>query len=178
MKTRTSTGSTIAEFGPALIILLVIGFFPMLDLMGMAAAYACCWYLNNIQVGVLKENLIVTSPDGKQVQNTNLQTVLDQQLNPMTQQFAQSPMGALARVNPTPVDAGDVQIAAVQGTGWGGAANNPEGATFMVTLTTKASSTPFLPIPFIPGLSGSTTYNITRSDLVENVQVLPGAAPS
>ncbi|SRR5579875_209709 len=172
---RTKSGSSIAEFGPALIILLVLGFFPMLDLMGMVAAYACCWYLNNLQVSMLRENLAVTSPDGQQVQSSNLQNILDQQVNPMTQQFGQTPIGALAHVQPIPLDAGSVQIGPVPGSSWGGSAANPEAATFQVTVTTRVNSSPFLPIPFIPGLSGQTTYQIARSDTVENVQVIPGA---
>ncbi len=39
-------GSAITEFGPALFLFVVIIFFPMLDLLGLCAAYCAGWYCN------------------------------------------------------------------------------------------------------------------------------------
>lgn len=35
-----------AETGPALFVILIIIFFPMLDLIGLTWSYGICWYLN------------------------------------------------------------------------------------------------------------------------------------
>lgn len=43
---RKSKGSAIAEFGPSLFVLLIIIFFPMLDMLGLAAQYCMGWYAN------------------------------------------------------------------------------------------------------------------------------------
>lgn len=40
------TGSAIAEFGPAMFVLVVIMFFPLLDFLGMAAQYGMAAYCN------------------------------------------------------------------------------------------------------------------------------------
>jgi len=50
MKGRTvrcrKTGSAIAEFGPAMFVLVIIVFFPLLDFLGMAAQYGMAAYVN------------------------------------------------------------------------------------------------------------------------------------
>jgi hypothetical protein len=46
-KLRKRTGSAIAETGPALFVLLVMIFFPMLDLLAMGMQFCCSWYLNH-----------------------------------------------------------------------------------------------------------------------------------
>ncbi|MBX9569909.1 MAG: hypothetical protein K2X77_13510 [Candidatus Obscuribacterales bacterium] len=43
---RRKKGSSITEFGPSLFLFLIVIFFPLLDMLGMAAVYGCCWYLN------------------------------------------------------------------------------------------------------------------------------------
>lgn len=43
---RKSKGSAITEFGPSLFLFLIIIFFPLLDMLGMAAVYGTCWYAN------------------------------------------------------------------------------------------------------------------------------------
>jgi hypothetical protein len=47
---RSRKGSAIAETGPALFMFMIIIFFPLLDVMGMAAQYACCWYHNHMMM--------------------------------------------------------------------------------------------------------------------------------
>lgn len=46
---RACRGSTIAELGPAVWLLLLLIFFPMIDLMGLGVSYGCCAYLNGWQ---------------------------------------------------------------------------------------------------------------------------------
>lgn len=47
---RARKGQTTSEIGPALLILLIIVFFPMLDLLYLGLAYACGWYENHLAV--------------------------------------------------------------------------------------------------------------------------------
>ena len=43
---RRKNGEAIAETGPALFVLLILIFFPLLDVLGMSAQFAAAWYLN------------------------------------------------------------------------------------------------------------------------------------
>jgi len=43
---RTETGSSVAEFAPAMWLLIVVIFFPLLDLMAMGVKYGCVIVLN------------------------------------------------------------------------------------------------------------------------------------
>ena len=47
---RNQRGSVLAEFGPALGILLIGFFFPMVNLIGLTTSYASCYTLNSAQV--------------------------------------------------------------------------------------------------------------------------------
>jgi hypothetical protein len=58
---RSRSGSAIAETGPALFMFLILIFFPMLDVMGMAAQYACAWYHNHL---MLQELPVRNKADG------------------------------------------------------------------------------------------------------------------
>lgn len=50
---RSRRGGAIAETGPALFMFLIMIFFPMLVVMGMAAQYACAWYHNHLMLSEL-----------------------------------------------------------------------------------------------------------------------------
>ena len=43
---RSKKGSAITEFGPSLFLFIIVIFFPLLDMLGMAAVYCTCWYAN------------------------------------------------------------------------------------------------------------------------------------
>lgn len=59
---RSSRGGAIAETGPALFMFLVIIFFPMLDLIGIGAQYACGWYHNHLMLQELPVRLKAQGP--------------------------------------------------------------------------------------------------------------------
>jgi hypothetical protein len=46
---RKNTGGQIAELGPALFIICILIFIPVMDLVYMAGAYASGWYLNQLE---------------------------------------------------------------------------------------------------------------------------------
>ncbi|MBX9685657.1 MAG: hypothetical protein K2X27_03080 [Candidatus Obscuribacterales bacterium] len=43
---RKQSGSTIAETGPALLVIFLLIFFPLIDIIGLSWTYGMCWYLN------------------------------------------------------------------------------------------------------------------------------------
>jgi hypothetical protein len=49
-KKRGHKGSSIAEFGPALILILIVFLFPMIDLIYLGIAYAAGWYCNHLVI--------------------------------------------------------------------------------------------------------------------------------
>lgn len=53
--TRDWHGGTIAETGPALLILLCFIVFPMIMILGLGAQYACAWYHNHLMINELSE---------------------------------------------------------------------------------------------------------------------------
>lgn len=46
---RTVKGSALAEFGPALGMLLICFFFPLINILGLFTAYGACQMLNSVQ---------------------------------------------------------------------------------------------------------------------------------
>lgn len=50
-------GSAITEAGPALFMFLIIIFFPLLDIMGIAAQFGCGWYHNHLMLQELPVRL-------------------------------------------------------------------------------------------------------------------------
>lgn len=63
---RRRKGSAISETGPALFMFLIIIFFPLLDVMGLAAQFACCWYHNHL---MMEELVVRKQTDAGQVHN-------------------------------------------------------------------------------------------------------------
>jgi hypothetical protein len=43
---RKCSGQSVAEFGPALFVLFLLLFFPLLNLLGILTTYGCGWYFN------------------------------------------------------------------------------------------------------------------------------------
>lgn len=140
-------GSAIAEFGPALFVFLVIIFFPMLNIIGMAASYCCGWY----------SNFMYTRELAVRRQQEGVGGVV---ANEITAQFAPAGPGS--------------GIAAFVTNGAGGgsivqvvppvynAANGGQPAT--VLATTRVNAVPFISVPWfgnIPGLTSAATFNIT-----------------
>src|SRR5580698_7326886 len=67
---RKTRGSAIAEFGPALWIILFFFFFPMIDLLSVGMSYGFCMVLNYNQVheASLTPASQATSPSGMVMQ--------------------------------------------------------------------------------------------------------------
>ncbi len=141
---RRDNGSAIAEFGPALFVLLIIIFFPLMDFLGLAAAYCMGWYCNyNVcrELSVRKENERdqVFSECNTALFNTGLIAFVGCKTHTDTDSTPASP--------PVPSAPSDLFHHADYGAAAGGF--QP-----IVTLTTQVTAQPFITVPFIPAVPG------------------------
>jgi hypothetical protein len=148
---RRAAGQAIAEFGPGLIIVLLMVFFPLVDLLAVGMAYGFLMVLNYNQVheasllprssaedpnGIVKKNVVQKWQDG---------------------------MGRFCNLAGKPST-----TLTYQGT----TINTDKITDQTVRVTTTASCNPFLPIPIpighIPGLNGPMLFSLTAERPMEN----------
>lgn len=67
---RRQRGSAIAETGPAMFLFFILIFFPLMDLIGLAAIYCCGWYANFMCVRELSVRKKVDEASVKNEVNT------------------------------------------------------------------------------------------------------------
>jgi hypothetical protein len=154
---------TLAEFAPALYVLLIVIFFPMLDIVGILLSYADCQYLNFIltrQAGL--ENILSlnnATPPALQVSyafvtdpNGVFRTLINNWYNGIGHYTTRS--------------LGDINVSAnvdlTQGTA----------KLKYVTVVTTIVCNPLLPIPFpyaIPGFNAPETFTISGTSVIEYV---------
>ncbi len=149
---RRSTGSSIAEFGPALWLLLICIFFPLLDLMSMLVSYGCCMVLNNIQV---HEASLTKWTDAMSSTGPIIKALPDQ--------WKAAGFGQYVKM------VGDPQTTVSYRQGQTG---SDQITDKIVIVQTTVTCSPFLPIPIpavnVPGLNGPMTFNIVAERPVEN----------
>lgn len=149
---RKTSGSSIAEFGPAIGILLIFIFFPMIDIMSMCVAYVSCMVLNNNQV---HEASLIKWSDATNQGGPVIHDIPDQWLN--------TGLGKFVKV----VGAPQTTVSYRKG------ATGPDGITDkIVSVQTTVTCSPFLNIPVpvinVPGLNGPMTFGIESERPVEN----------
>jgi hypothetical protein len=131
---RRRKGSAITEFGPALFFLLVIIFFPMMDILAMACQYCMGWYAN---FATCRELTVRKQSEGVGTDNTVQQEVY-----------------AAIKCTGVPAFLGVASIADLSSTAvYPGAAG---GQQPMVVCTTIMSAKPFISVPWfmpVPGLN-------------------------
>ncbi len=141
---KRENGSAIAEFGPSLFMFIVVLFFPLLDILGIAVGYCAGWYCNFEvcrELAVRKRN---EAPAVFREVNTKLfatgivnflgcKTHTDTDVTPAATPVAGNPS--------------DMFHHAVYGAAAGGF--QP-----VVTCTTQVTITPFITVPFIPNTPG------------------------
>lgn len=144
-KHRLETGSAISEAGPALFILLVCAFFPILDVIWLGINYSCASTLNDLQLreAVKLPKSQATSAEGAVIlgiPNQWRSTALGKSANPkqdvLTDVSYQTRVGAI-----------------------------------YVTVSTTVSFLPLLSIPFfsgIPGLGAPITFTVASNRPLEN----------
>ena len=162
---RKKTGS-IAEFGPALFVLLVLIFFPMIDLIQMGVAYMSCNFMNEQQLNHLSTNLQVvtnTSSSGFPAFSAYSIGIAVNDLNTFRTFLNHSAFARLANIVP---------LGSISATNIIGPVYRPTENTYYVQFSTVITSNPFLFIPFfhgMPGIGAPVTYTIAGERPVETV---------
>jgi hypothetical protein len=140
---RRRRGNAIAETGPALFMFLIIIFFPLLDVMGIAAQFACGWYHNHL---MLQELSVRHNDQGGTVHNE------------IMAQFGATGLSKFAGIT----DINDaITYSPKDNTG------KPEFVTCVSTISGK----PFIALPFIGftktsfTISGEATREVTERTL-------------
>ncbi len=155
--TRKPNGSTLADFGPALLILFILIFFPLLDLLGICLDYGLCMILNYNQV---HEASLIPSKDATDEAGPIKKTIVDQWSKGM------GSFVGLAK----PITTTITYTTAPQED----ASNNADKS---VKVVTTVVCSPFLtiPIPFVhaPGFNEPFTFEIASERQMENPDYAP-----
>lgn len=149
-RTRSHNGSAIAEFGPALAILLLMFFFPLVDCLGLGFTYASCMVLNYCQLREAafcskEESMSPTGPVRKFIPQT----------------WSEHGLGRFVNISaPIETEVSYVKV------------NDAVGAVQdqLVQVETKVVASPFLTIPFfpgVPGLGAPVTLTLSSERLLE-----------
>lgn len=149
---RKSKGSALTEMGPALFILLMMIFFPLMDIIGMAAIYGACVELNFQQS---KEASVVNSKDAMSPTGQVQKGVVDAWL---TMGF-----GRFTKLEGYP----KTNITYRSGT----TNTNTNIVDKIVTVSTTCKCTPFLHLPWfskVPGINAPMDFTITSEAPMEN----------
>jgi hypothetical protein len=159
---RKSRGS-IAEFAPALYLLLLVLFFPMLDLLGIVLSYADCQYLHFtlVRQAGLENILSMNSATPPQLQ-VNYAFVTDP--NGVFRNLIVSWYNGIGHYTTRSLN--DITVGAnvdlTQGTD----------KLKYVTITTTIVCNPLLPIPFpyaVPGFNAPETFTFSGTSIIEYV---------
>jgi hypothetical protein len=143
---RRDGGSAITEFGPALLFLLLVGFFPLLDLAAIGLTYCSCSTLNDLQAD--KAKLLPRSMADDDNGPVKLSVV---------SAWRKSGVGAFTKLSNDPVT--EISYIPVPGSG-------PH-----VHVATTCTANPFMAIPFIPGVPGISapiTFTMKAKRLLED----------
>lgn len=134
-RVRNNRGTALAEFGPMLGILLLMLFFPLVDMLALGADYASCMVLNYCQ---LREAALCSKEDA---------------LNPggavihgLPSSWTQEGLGRFVNI----ADHIETTVTYEQTK----SATNSMFKDEYVQVTTKVSANPFLVIPVFPGVPG------------------------
>lgn len=143
---RSKKGSALAEFAPALFILLFLFFFPGIDAMTVGLTYMCGKSLNATQT---REAALIQASEARRSDGPIKKAI--------PEKWIADGWGSMLKIT-SPIET-DVYH------------GNTTYGTMMVTVTTKLTCSPVMPIPYIPnvpGLSAPMTLSFSSSRQVEN----------
>ncbi|HEY9731734.1 MAG TPA: hypothetical protein V6C89_07470 [Drouetiella sp.] len=153
---RSKKGVSIAEFGPALIVLLIFFFFPLVDLLSVVLSFGICTVLNTNQLheASLDKYQDATDPNG-----------IVMKVIPDTWAAG---MGRFVRSSGAPITT----------VGYRDGDKNSQGnIDKVVRVSTTVNCNPSVPLPIpvanIPGLNGPYTVTITAEKTMENPDYAP-----
>ncbi len=144
---RRCRGSAITETGPALFLLLVLIFFPMLDLLGLAVGYIMSGNFHDYMI----RELALSAPPGIAVPDPSIQTQAQARAK-VIQEFGSSGFANFLKMTPA-----DLQVPSIT---YIPNSANPD----FVQCTTTCIVRPFISIPFfgnVPGINAPFPFTIT-----------------
>ncbi len=163
-KKRAAKGSAITEFGPAMYILIMVFFFPFLDLMGLACEYGDCLYLNSLLLrqAALEHVLVMDDSVAPPVLTTDLScsTAAGGSLNTIITAWLNGGLGKFASSGTMPTQS--IAIDLTEGT--------PH--CKYVHLTLDVECKPFVYVPFflrVQGLNAPITFEFHSRGVIENI---------
>lgn len=142
-------------------LLLIVFFFPMLNLIGLALSYTDCLYLDYLllrQAGL--EKVLVLDGSGKLVPDYTCSTDANGSLNRIINAWQANGLGQFASTGSMPQQS--VYIDLTEGT--------PSVKYIHLKLLVEVK--PFLPVPFpikVPGLNAPVTLNFNDRSIIEYV---------
>lgn len=190
-KGRMESGSSIAEFGPAVFLILVVILFPMISMMMMAVKYADCLYLfHMVARQAALEPILVLAPNpgtnptsqSKYINPVDVSKITGNTSNTakLISNWKAGGLGQFAGVVPSPAPSGGVSI---EGIGLKASVDLTEGSPagkigtmpifneyLHVSMTVKCR--PFLPVPFpvsVPGLNADVPFQFDDRTVIENI---------
>ena len=144
---RNAYGGSISEFGPALALLLICFFFPLVDLISIGISYCSCMLLNDLQV---HEAALIPWKKAKSATGPVRHDIPLEWMDAGVGKFVKVQLPIKTKVSYRTGQAGDK----------------------IVAVSTTVTCSPFLPIPVpvanVPGLNGPMTFNITSERTMEN----------
>lgn len=154
---RNKFGDSIAEFGPALFIVLMFLFFPMLNLISMGVYYGLGMVLNYNQV---HEAALLPAVEANSNSGPVKKSIPEQW---------QAGMGQFAKLNGKP-ETNITYRAGIAEPGSDAVQKDSTDKIVMVQTTIKCN--PFLPLPLpianIPGVNSPFTFTLASEALMEN----------
>lgn len=167
-RTRSRKGSTIAEAGPALFLLIIMLFYPMLNIIGLGLAYYSGFMLNTWQT---REAALINANEAQDPSGAICHT--------LPEHWRTNGLGTFANIK----EGIDTQVSYEDGT--------PDAvlkADKIVRVTTTVKYNPWFTVPFfkVPGLGEafpitfSNTRHVEDPDLVANAgaKLMPASAIS
>lgn len=160
-----SRGSAITEAGPALFILLMVFFFPLLNFIAMGLAYADCLYLHNLLLRQASlERVLVINPAPPPAYTTDLScsTAAAGSLNTIITAWRTEGLGRFVETGVVPTQTAWINLA--EGTN--------SGRFIHVELNIQVK--PFLPIPFpfaVPGINAPVSLKFNGKRVIERMPV-------
>jgi hypothetical protein len=153
---RRQNGQAQTEFAPAMMILVIFLFFPLIDLISMGVSYGCCMVLNTDQAHE------ASLSDWNKAE---AKTMIEDQL---VNVWASSGLGKFVRLGEKPATQEFFR----------NGQTGPDGVTDkIVMISTTFKCNPFLSIPIpwlnLPGLNAQWTFNVSAERPMENPDFAP-----
>lgn len=163
LRLRGRAGSALSEFGPALFLLLVFGFLPVIDLIFLGLDYASAYYLLELQLREAQKlpRSFATKETGPVIQT-------------IPSSWCNSLLGGLVTNGPSGQQA-VVTVVDYLPVPWQPVGANQTINFWFVTVNTTVTFRPLLTIPFlngIPGLGAPFTFTVAGRRPVENNRFL------